>query len=162
MSVTLIARAAAAAAATSQVSRRPRQVSLVQRMTWGANEEELALYRMLGAAGYIQYHLNPAAIDDGAMDNILALPQYNTLGLPAEQFPTQNSSTVANQLQRAMLMRAIYSKRQLLERMVEFWEDHFNIWLNQDGVTLLKTVDSRDVIRANALGNFGTLLRASA
>ncbi len=163
MSVLQVAQAALAAASTGQVgTRRPRQADLVQRMTWGANEEELALYRLMGAAGYIQYHLNPAAIDDNAMDNILALPAYNTLTLPAEQFPLQNSSNVVNQLQRAMLVRAIYSKRQFLERVVEFWSDHFNIWGNQDGVQLLKTVDDRDVIRPNALGNFGTLLRASA
>jgi len=163
MSILTTARAALAAASTAQVeTRRPRQVPLVQRMTWGANDDELALYRAVGAAGYIDYHLHPELINDNAMENILALSVYNTLAFTPDQFVGQNASNVVNQLARAMLVRAIYSKRQFLERMVEFWSDHFNIWSSQDGVQLLKTVDDRDVIRANALGNFGTMLRASA
>ena len=39
----------------------------------------------------------------------------------------------------------IYSNRQLLERMVEFWTDHFNT--NITTVGILKTLDDRDVYR---------------
>jgi hypothetical protein len=163
MSILQAAQTALAASATAQVaSRRPRLVPLVQRMTFGANDEELGLYRSLGAAGYIDYHLHPELIADSAMDNILALPAYNLLTLSPDQFAGQNSANAVAQITRAMLIRAIYSKRQFLERLVEFWSDHFNIWASQDGVSLLKIPDDRDVIRANALTTFGTILRASA
>ena len=58
------------------------------------------------------------------------------------------------------LHRAAFSKRQLKERMVEFWTDHFNILY--DKVQTLKVIDDRDVIRAHALGKFPDMLRASA
>jgi uncharacterized protein (DUF1800 family) len=54
------------------------------------------------------------------------------------------------------------SKRQLSERMVEFWTDHFNIDILNGDDRYLKTVDDRDVIRAHALGGFPALLDASA
>src|SRR5256885_13853924 len=56
--------------------------------------------------------------------------------------------------------RAAFSNRQLFERMVEFWSDHFNIAISKVGY--LKALDDRDVIRAHALGKFSDLLSASA
>ena len=59
-----------------------------------------------------------------------------------------------------MVSSLAFAKAQLRERMVEFWTDHFNISI--DTVGFLKMVDDREVIRPHALGNFGTLLRATA
>jgi uncharacterized protein (DUF1800 family) len=61
-----------------------------------------------------------------------------------------------------MLLRAIYSERQLLEIMVEFWSDHFNIFAAKGDCAWLKVIDDREVIRPHALGKFRDLLRASA
>lgn len=135
---------------------------LVQRATFGITRSELSLATMMGTDGYLKYQLHPESIDDSACDAIINTPTYNTLVFTPDQFVGQNATNVANQLIKATIVRAIFSRRQLFERMVEFWSDHFSIWLSQDGVTLLKTVDDRDVIRANALGSFGTMLRASA
>jgi uncharacterized protein (DUF1800 family) len=60
------------------------------------------------------------------------------------------------------VLRAVRSKRQLFERMVEFWSDHFSIDHRNDQCMVLKTQDDRDVIRAHALGKFPDLLAASA
>ena len=60
----------------------------------------------------------------------------------------------------ATIVRAIYSRRQLLERIVEFWNDHFNTNINTVGI--LRILYDRDTIRRNALGSFGELLRATA
>jgi uncharacterized protein (DUF1800 family) len=47
--------------------------------------------------------------------------------------------------------------------MVEFWSDHFNIYLRKEQVMpLAKIVDDREVIRPYALSNFRDLLGASA
>lgn len=63
------------------------------------------------------------------------------------------------QLVDVRLLRAVYSERQLLEVMVDFWVNHFNIRV---GDLFLGTDYSQNVIRPNALGNFEDLLIATA
>jgi len=46
--------------------------------------------------------------------------------------------------------------------MVEFWSDHFNIFIEKGNGFFLKTVDDREVIRKHALGSFRDLVWASA
>jgi uncharacterized protein (DUF1800 family) len=46
--------------------------------------------------------------------------------------------------------------------MVEFWSDHFNIYMEKGNCFYLKTVDDREVIRKNAFGSFRDLVWASA
>jgi uncharacterized protein (DUF1800 family) len=132
---------------------------LVRRVTMGLSPAEVALARQRGFAGYLDYQLRPAAIDDSALESIIAarLPMTQ---MPAGTLRTQDSNEVMNQLSDATWYRAAFSKAQLRERMVEFWTDHFNISI--DTVGFLKLVDDREVIRPHALGNFGTLLRATA
>lgn len=151
-----------AAAIAGPGEPRSLAMTIAQRATFGATPQDVALAGGMGWEAYVRYQLSPSEIPDPVVDGILATAAYNTLTFTPDQFVGQSTSNVANQLIRATLIRAVYSTRQLYERLVEFWSDHFNIWLQQDGVTLLKTVDDRDVIRANAVGNFGTMLRASA
>jgi uncharacterized protein (DUF1800 family) len=58
------------------------------------------------------------------------------------------------------VLRSLYSRRQLFERVVEFWHDHFNTDMNSEFGGYFKVVDDRQVIRPNALGKFSDLLRA--
>lgn len=133
---------------------------LVRRVTLGANPAELALANSLGYSGYLEYQLNYTAIDDSACDARLAnLP---TLTMTQQAQYAQAASLLSNELTEGTLIRSTFSQRQLYQRMVEFWTDHFNIDITKEPCNMLKSVDDRDVIRANALGNFGTLLRASA
>lgn len=74
----------------------------------------------------------------------------------------KNPQMVVNDLQRAAVLRAVYSERQLNEVIVNFWENHFNIFINKDADRWLMTEFDRDVIRPNALGNFRDLLGATA
>lgn len=138
-------------------------LALVDRMTMGLTQEELGLAKVLGNEAYVKHHLNHEAIDDSTLSTILAGPNYNTLTMTPDQIALQSTTTVINQLTRATILRAAMSKRQLYERVVEMWSDHFHIQLQSDPlVSLIKTIDDRDVIRANAMGTFGDLLRASA
>ena len=61
------------------------------------------------------------------------------------------------------LLRDIYSERQLNEVMVDFWLNHFNVYIkkSQDAPYYIATY-GRDFIRPYALGNFENLLVASA
>jgi uncharacterized protein (DUF1800 family) len=81
-----------------------------------------------------------------------------------EAFLAMNSpgSVVVSELQQAKLVRALYSERQLLEVMTDFWFNHFNIYLNKDADQYLVTAYERDVIRAHAFGKFKDLLVATA
>ena len=77
-------------------------------------------------------------------------------------FDDQDRLSVPDELRQATLIRQVYSRRQLFERMVEFWSDHFNISVEKGDCFYLKTVDDREVVRRHALGNFRELLEASA
>ena len=66
------------------------------------------------------------------------------------------------QLRVAALIRAVESPAQLLERMVEFWSDHFNVTAEGRAASLLKIVEDREVMRVHALGRFKDLLVADA
>jgi len=134
------------------------ELKLVRRITNGLTPEEMASVYAYGYNGYIDLQLNPSAIDDSACDNRLA--PYTTIGLPTPQLYALDSNTVQTQVIESTILRAIYSKRQLFERMVEFWTDHFNTDINTVGI--LKTADVRDVLRGNALGTFPEMLVAQA
>ena len=134
------------------------ELKLLRRVTNGLTLEEIASISTFGYNGYIEWQLNPAAIDDSACDTRLA--PYTTLGLPTPQLYALDSNTVQTQVIESTILRAVYSKRQLFERMVEFWTDHFNTDINTVGI--LKTADVRDVLRGNALGTFPEMLNAQA
>ncbi len=90
--------------------------------------------------------------------NADATPQEREL-LRALGYP---QGVVTYELQQAKLMRAIYSRRQLLEVMTDFWINHFNVYQGKDRCAYYTTAYERDVIRPHALGKFRDLLVATA
>ena len=58
-------------------------------------------------------------------------------------------------------LRAMYSRRQLYEVMVEFWTNHFNVNLDDTWADHFVTVDNREVARAHALEQFSPEVRLS-
>jgi len=72
------------------------------------------------------------------------------------------AGVVVSELQQAKLVRAIYSDRQLLEVMTDFWFNHFNVFLYKNQCAYYTTAYERDVIRPHALGKFYDLLVATA
>jgi uncharacterized protein (DUF1800 family) len=69
---------------------------------------------------------------------------------------------VVFEIQQASLVRAVYSRRQLYERLVHFWENHFSINVNKESDRLYLTSFDRDAIRPFAMGSFRALLGATA
>ena len=69
---------------------------------------------------------------------------------------------VARDLGEGKLLRAIYSNRQLEEVLVDFWFNHFNVFLDKGADRYLVTAYERDVIRPRVLGEFRDLLEATA
>ena len=62
----------ATSAADASAAWRDPLLRLVRRITMGVNPEEVALARRLGYAGYLDYHLRASAIDDSAIETIIA------------------------------------------------------------------------------------------
>jgi uncharacterized protein (DUF1800 family) len=60
------------------------------------------------------------------------------------------------------VLRAVYSERQLQEVMVDFWQNHFNVFSGKQAVRWYIPAYERDVLRKHALGNFKQLLTATA
>ncbi len=60
------------------------------------------------------------------------------------------------------VLRAVYSERQLQEVMVDFWQNHFNVFAGKAAVRWYIPSYERDVLRKNALGNFRDLLVGTA
>lgn len=71
--------------------------------------------------------------------------------------------TVGGELMQAKMIRVLYSQRQLLEVMTDFWLNHFNVDIHKNALEPYYLVEyERDVIRPHALGNFEDLLVATA
>jgi len=132
---------------------------LVHRITLGATEAEVQRAKSMGFAKYLEYQLKYTAIPDAATDTWVAT-NTPTLAMDGTTLYATEYGTLVTQLWNATTYRAAFSQRQLYERMVEFWSDHFNI--NYEKVGYLKTLDDREVIRKHALGKFPALLKASA
>ena len=143
--------------------RRQALKALVNRVTFGWTPDEFAHARSLGYDAYLEEQLDPYSIDDSDCD--LRLANLPTIFLTPKQLAAQYTDQTAEpffQLKSATLVRAVYSKRQLFERVVELWNDHFNVYhLKGIGWSLLPDHDLQ-VIRQNALGNFPDLLRATS
>jgi uncharacterized protein (DUF1800 family) len=73
------------------------------------------------------------------------------------------ANVVSSELVQTKLLRDIYSERQLNEVMVDFWLNHFNVYLKKSQqAPYFITAFERDTIRPRALGNFESLLIATA
>jgi uncharacterized protein (DUF1800 family) len=70
--------------------------------------------------------------------------------------------TVIGELSQQRILRAAYSERQLEEVMVDFWMNHFNVFVGKGQVAVYLTEYERDAIRPRVLGKFRDLLGATA
>lgn len=96
------------------------------------------------------------APEKNAQSNAAKNPAPN----PAPQ--PKNPQMVVTDLQRAAVLRAVYSERQLNEVIINFWENHFNIYIHKNASQWLSTEFNRDAIRPFAMGRFRDLLGATA
>ena len=71
-------------------------------------------------------------------------------------------SVVASDLSEGKLLRAIYSTHQLQELLVDFWFNHFNVFLNKGADRYLVPTYEREAIRPHVFGKFHDLLLATA
>jgi uncharacterized protein (DUF1800 family) len=132
----------------------------INRLTWGARPGDRARIEGMGAAAFVAEQLNPSAIDDRNCQ--WRVDELETMGedTPGE-FYEYSPAHIAQDMSRARLIRALHSKRQLYELMVEVWTDHFNIGVSKGECKWMKLADDRWTIRPHAMGNFRALVKAT-
>jgi uncharacterized protein (DUF1800 family) len=79
-----------------------------------------------------------------------------------QQNGLEQPQKLSAELQASRILRAVYSERQLQEVMVDFWTNHFNIFMGKGADRWLLPAYDRDTIRPNAMSKFGGLLEATA
>jgi len=133
---------------------------VLARLSYGARPGDYARVKRLGVASYLEEQVQPEGIDDRFCESLTR--RLESLSASVGTLFEYKDHFLLDELTRGKLLRALYSRRQLYERMVEFWTDHFNIDQSKGDCKWLKTADDRDVVRRHALGSFPEMLRASA
>jgi uncharacterized protein (DUF1800 family) len=150
----------------------PLSVIVLNRLAFGARPGDFAAFNALGANDdarltvWVDSQLNPGSINDTNCNNILAAAGFTTLNKTLPQLwadhyrGSQNRTQPLSDVRAATFLRAVHSNRQLFEVLVDFWHNHFNVFAWDYSYASATWVHyDRDVIRANALGNFRTMLQ---
>ena len=74
----------------------------------------------------------------------------------------RNINVLLQELQAQKLVRAVSSRRQLQEVMVDFWFNHFNVYWPKGQVRMTGTEYEMKAIRPHVLGKFKDLVAATA
>jgi hypothetical protein len=129
----------------------------VRRLRAGSQQERLAALMALPAERLDDVL---AALPGGARLGVYAIaPPELRRKIEIANGPAQ---VVASDLAGGKLLRAIYSDRQLEEVLVDFWFNHFNVFLDKGADRHLVTEYEREAIRPRVLGKFRELLEATA
>ncbi len=136
-------------------------IHTLQRFSFGATPEMINQAKQMGLKAYIEEQLSPGSIPDPETDSLLE--RFSTLKMtPAQLLQLGQKKQPAQELVTATVLRQWRSQRQVYEMMVDFWSNHFSIYIGKSLCRVLKTNDDLKTIRPNALGNFNDLLHASA
>jgi uncharacterized protein (DUF1800 family) len=79
-----------------------------------------------------------------------------------QKYDLKPAGQIVPQIVANRVLRAVYSERQLQEVMVDFWQNHFNVFAGKAAVRWYIPSYERDVLRKNALGNFKDLVVGTA
>jgi uncharacterized protein (DUF1800 family) len=143
--------------------RRDPLLTLVHRITQGFTLAEYERAKSLGFQAYLDEQLEPESIPDPEIG--AAMDHYPVTQMSPKEvfdsFPVILFEATSQQ-KIALAARAVTSRRQLYERMCEFWLDHFNIDHKKGLEWVLLPEHERTVIRPHALGKFPELLSACA
>jgi hypothetical protein len=142
-----------------------RERHLVSRFSYGLTPALAAQVRVAGGArAWWERQLAPASVPDGFADKLAGW--WPSLGQTPQTLWSQDKMGmtrafgVCQDYQRYVLLRRIFSNRQVLEVMTEFWENHLNIPLNGEPSYLFRRAYG-ETIRGLAFGRYEDLLLAA-
>ncbi len=151
----------------------PAAVIATTRLGYGPRPGDIAAFNALGGTetarltAWLDQQLDPASIDDSVADARMSAAGFTTLGKSLPQLWNDHHVVEPEweiriqpflETERATLLRAVYSRRQLFEVMVDFWHNHFSIFAYEFIIAPVWAWQDREIIRANALGNFRQML----
>lgn len=137
---------------------------LLRRATFGPTQGSVSSIKDTGRRAWLEKQLDPASIDDSDCTSLIRsrFPRVSWTIKQAREGLEPFSWDLMFELSMATVARAVWSKRQLLEVMCEFWSNHLNVTNPSDRVWDNRQDYDRTVIRRHALGRFEDMLIASA
>ena len=170
------------AAAVTSATTEQQAAHVLNRLGFGPRPGDIDQVAAMGVRRYIDSQLDPAALPlpPALQARLDALDTVNRpAGAVLADYIAANrqarDETDASKAQRralierinrdtadARVLRALESPRQLDEAMVDFWFNHFNVFIGKGNDRALAASYERDAIRPYAMGNFRDLLGATA
>jgi uncharacterized protein (DUF1800 family) len=138
---------------------------LANRLTFGATPELLAEINRIGIDQWLGNQLAPETIDDSKLDAKLA--ELTTLSKTVDQLRADRDANSKagiapdQEIVEAAIARQIWSQRQVLEVMVDFWNDFLHVTAFFDGSDVQRPSFDKDVIRKYALDNYPDMFVAA-
>jgi uncharacterized protein (DUF1800 family) len=164
----------------------------LDRLAYGPLPGQSEAVAKAGVAAWIRSQMSPAALDDAQVEAKLRELPTLAMTVPEllREFPRPQDVAKANgiekdgletreklkelippakrpavieqQLAAAKLVRAVESRRQLQEVLVDFWFNHFNVFDGKGEDRWMVGAYERDAIRPHVFGRFRDLLGATA
>lgn len=164
------------------LSQEQRALHVLNRLAYGPKPGDVEQVIGMGVEHYINQQLYPESIQllPSLQQRLDQLPvaKMQAGEVLAELLNAQNAAKqgdaesklklretiqrIAEQTTQARMLRAIDSPRQLEEVMVDFWFNHFNVFVGKGLDRALIASYERDAIRPYAMGRFRDLLGATA
>ncbi len=178
--------AVAQAPPTAGETERNRVVHLLNRIAYGPRPGDVDRVLAVGIPKYIDQQLHPEQIPDTTLERRLG--EFQILNHSPSQLariqramlaeaqrhaerpraePTARPAqdrlrALVKEFQTLPVLRAVLSERQLYEVMVDFWTNHFNVYMGKGHERVFMPSYLEETIRPNALGTFEELLVATA
>ncbi len=163
-----------------QLSQREICFHILNRLAFGPTPGQVEELLKKGWMKWVVEQMDPEKIDNSEIEE--ALKPYPSLSMSLgevlttyrpryeNQPPTraerrernQLRAKVMRELRESVVVRAVLSKRQFQEVMVNFWRNHLNVDNNKDQVRYLANHYEMHAIRPHVFGKFEDLLMASA
>lgn len=138
---------------------------LASRLTFGPTPKLIADITRMGIDQWIAWQLEPERIPQTRAE--AKLSELSTLNKSIEQLRTDRDADNGkgihpeDEVVEAAIARQIWSDRQVLEVMVDFWNDFLHVAASFDGAEMVRSSFDRDVIRKYALDNYPDMLVAA-
>ena len=136
------------------------ELRTLNRTGFGPRPGDVARLRTQGFPAYLDEQFRADKSEQPAL--LMQLQRLDVFQIEDPDLQGLPLADVIRQLQQAALLRAVYGNNQLLERLCDFWSNHFNIYARKGNAAFRKGADETHVIRDHALGKFPDLLWASA
>ncbi len=138
---------------------------MASRLTFGATATLIADMTKMGIDQWIAWQFEPDRIADTKLDTKLA--ELTTLAKTVDQLRADRDANNTKNIHpedewvEATIARQIWSQRQVLEVMVDFWNDFLHVAASFDGNEMVRASFDRDVIRKYALDNYPDMFVAA-